>query len=166
MMTSRIKQYETQLGEIVNKSLTDTFVNYFKISINKETLKPGSQFDDLVTTQTYIHDVNLSGLIFISIERKMLVQLAAAVFPPDMAVTDPAIESCLTDISNIVCSRIKTYFNEIGYDMVMDIPSVTMRREKRLDNIQILFSVREDKLVVDIGFEDLSNDTNKRTATA
>lgn len=151
-MKYALKQHEDKIAQIVNRTLGDTFSHYFKTDINQERLRPGSQLNDLVTAQTYIHDKTASGLIFISIERNMLQRLSTAVFPPEMALSEAAIESCLTEISNIVCNRIKTYFNDNGYDMVMDIPTVTRESQNQIDNIQILFSVREDKLMVDIGF--------------
>ena len=70
-----------------------------------------------------------------------------------MAKTDQAIHSCINEITNIVCTRVKGYFADLGYDLSMEIPSVVADQEKRRDDIEILFSVEENKLVIDIGMQ-------------
>lgn len=152
-MKNYLRDHKDQLAKIVDQAIRQTFKVYFKLEVDIGSINSVDAMRDDVVCRTNIHDGGTRGVIFLAIERHMLIDLAKDIYPPDMASKPEAYEACATEIANIVCSRIKTYLNEQGYDFDMDIPLVSQEKEKFPHDVEVVFSVKEDNLVVDIGME-------------
>lgn len=148
-----LRDHSDRLKLVVEEAIRKTFSLYFGIDVDIEGRDLFVPVHDGVLCRTRMYDARGAwGVIFIEMERAILRQMSEAVYPKGQVLSDDMVEACAVEITNIVCTRVKTYFNETGYDLSMDIPSVAEAGETLSDDIKFIFSVKNDKLVIDIGF--------------
>jgi CheY-specific phosphatase CheX len=150
-MTLTLKDHKSQVMDVVDDAIRKTFKIYFDLDVDVEKIRSFDFLKASITCKTTIHDSGLKGMVFISIEESMLEELARKVYPPQTVLNAETLESCALEITNIVCSRIKTYFNESGYNFDMDLPSVVKDKDIVDDDIEMIFSVKEERMIIDIG---------------
>lgn len=163
-MNTYLREHKAKITAIVNEAICETFRVYFKLEVNVEKIRAFETLDDGVTCKTEVFDKDAKGAIFLSIERKMLLDMANAVYPPEIAESREALESCAMEITNIVCARLKSYFNEHGYNFEMGIPEIVNNHDGLLNDIEIVFSVKEKKMIVDIGMQKSGSDPFKQAS--
>lgn len=156
MPDSYLRENRAELTNLVNDAIRETFRLYFDIDVNIDKVFSFKPIRDAVICRTEIDDNNSNAAILISIEKEMLIELAAKIYGEAAAKEQASYESCAMEITNIVCSRIKTFFNDHGHNFGMHLPHIVTNIEDHSNDLELLFSVREDKMTVDIGMHDKS----------
>jgi hypothetical protein len=93
--------------------------------------------------------------------RDLLLIILARIYSREVLSGDFVFEDLASEIVNIVCSKVKAYMNERGYDMKMDFPVIEKSEHifmKGNDNIVHLYfnykaDVNESDIGIEVGFQ-------------
>ena len=80
MSTNCLRKYESQITKVIDETLKAVFIEYFNLEIDLDKFDIAHDLKDVVTSRTFISDKVAGGIIMLSIERDMLLQLSRKVF--------------------------------------------------------------------------------------
>jgi CheY-specific phosphatase CheX len=145
------------LTNIIIEHVEDTFKKIFGVSI-RPSLDKISDFDedDIIVVVGMEEEATSVAMHFV-FHRHLLSPLLMRIYPPVMASHETTLEDAACEISNIVCSGLKTHLNENGFSLVMDFPKVihahmlnAVNDDGTPDNLNISFLLQSDGLSVDM----------------
>ena len=152
-LAEQVKQHESKITAIVTDTISETFQTYFNIDCSAlaKNMKDKKGENGIICRASFKNG-SLAGAVFVTFDPHVLEKVSQVVYPPDQANSPESYESCAKEIANIVGMRVKSYLNENGYTLHMDIPSIDYEIENDEDDIHISFKVEHDNLYVDIHF--------------
>lgn len=152
-MSKSLRMHQNEVTNIVDGTLREIFKQYFQMDIDLEAFHQTSPLHNALISRSLLSDKEALTVIMLSIEKDMMAYIVGRVFPEGTDAMGEAAQSCINEITNIVSSRVKTYFNECGFDFLMEIPEIINERDISDDHFEILFSAQDNHLSVDIGIE-------------
>ena len=150
-MDNDLEEHKTKILSIVKETVRETFLSYFNLTCEEvEKLRAEEPNAEKITCETKIHNTKSECVVAVTIEENILEKISQIVYPPDIAKTKQAYESCVLEVANIVGMKVKTYLNENGFELKASIPTVSKVIKTEHDDIFISFSIEEEYLHVDI----------------
>lgn len=144
------------LTNIIIDHVEDTFQKIFGVSI-RPSLEKISDFDeDDIIVVVGMQEDGMDVSMHFVFHRLLLSPLLLRIYPAVMASHETTLEDAACEISNIVCSGLKTHLNENGFSLVMDFPRIihsyklAEQKDETPDNLNINFLLQSDGLSVDM----------------
>jgi hypothetical protein len=135
--TMAIKDIEKVRGEVadlVSRTVVDTFQTMFGQSVQGHDLCV--QDDALKNSSVYaairLHQGDESLEFCFRFDFNLLLQAARLIFSKDYLDATPVHEELASEIANIVCSKVKAFLNEMGFETEMGFPFIPAPDENPL----------------------------------
>jgi hypothetical protein len=112
--------------------------------------------DDLISKVNLTHEETTITVRF-GFPRETLSPFLERFYDPIMAHHESTVEDAVCEITNIVCSGLKTQLNEKGYNFKMDLPVVDNayhRKDADEDHINIDFQLQNGEFTVEVDLND------------
>ncbi|MDE1152449.1 MAG: hypothetical protein PW788_07925 [Micavibrio sp.] len=134
-MKKHIGDERTQISELVSATVVETFTNMFGQSVTADALARKMQQSPeskSVYSSVKLHHGKTHVEFCFRFDFDLLLQAAALIFSADYLANNPVHEDLACEIANIVCSKVKAYLNDRGYDTEMGFPYIPKPNENPL----------------------------------
>lgn len=114
-----------QISTVVSEGVIETFNSMFGQSITigdlarKSTSEKGSVYASIK-----LHQANVDVEFCFRFDIGLLLQAAALIFTKEYLANNPVQNDIACEIANIVCSKVKAYLNEKGFETEMGFPFI------------------------------------------
>ena len=130
-----INDEREQISQIVSSTVVETFSEMFGQPVTAESMakqaKLPSEQQSVFSSIKLHHGKNDLEFCF-RFDFDLLLQAAALIFTPDYLKHNQVHEELAREIANIVCSKVKAYLNERGYDIEMGFPYIPQPEQNPL----------------------------------
>ncbi len=125
-MKKNIADERTQISDLVSATVVDTFTSMFGQSVTAEALarQMSGEPAKSVFSSVKLHHGKTHVEFCFRFDFDLLLQAAALIFSKDYLASNPVHEDLACEIANIVCSKVKAYLNDRGYDTEMGFPYI------------------------------------------
>ena len=122
-----------QISNVVSEGVIETFNSMFGQSITAGDLapKPGTEKGS-VYSSIKLHQADVDVEFCFRFDIGLLLQAAALIFTKEYLANNPVQNDIACEIANIVCSKVKAYLNEKGFDTEMGFPFIPEEEENPL----------------------------------
>ena len=133
-MKKNIADERTQISDLVSATVVDTFTSMFGQSVTAEALarQMSGEPAKSVFSSVKLHHGKTHVEFCFRFDFDLLLQAAALIFSKDYLASNPVHEDLACEIANIVCSKVKAYLNDRGYDTEMGFPYIPAPDQKPL----------------------------------
>lgn len=150
------EKLKRELKDKITEQVEKTFAVMFSAKVQSVDNKHSAFNDDDLITKAVMHQDNLEVILRFVFPRHLLKPLLLKVYPPELATHEMAYEDAACEITNIVCSGLKTYLNESNYKLVMNLPAVdygfvdTNVTHKANEHLNLHFMLQDSNFLVDL----------------
>lgn len=126
-----------KISKVVSESVVETFNTMFGQSVTAEDL--GKQFgaDKSVYSAIKLQQGEVVLEFCFRFDIQLLLKAASLIFTKEYLEKNPVHEDIACEIANIVCSKVKAFLNDSGYDTEMGFPFIPLPdRNPMLKNTQ------------------------------
>jgi len=130
-----INEERGQIAEIVSTTVVETFSEMFGQPVTADSIAKRTK--ELTDQQSVFSSIKLhqgkNDVEFcFRFDFDLLLQAAALIFTPEYLAHNKVHEELAREIANIVCSKVKAYLNERGYDIDMGFPYIPQPEQNPL----------------------------------
>lgn len=111
--------------EVIHEEVRNLFTSMF--SINVETCNDCYDHldDDTIVSKCSLSQNDVTFVLRFAFQRHVISPMLEKLYDdPIMAKHESSMEDAACEISNIVCSGLKTFLNKSGYELQMSLPSI------------------------------------------
>ena len=143
-----------ELKRHIVEQVEKTFVVLFNVKVKQlDDIRKKFNDDDLVT-RVSMHQEGIEAILRFAFPRQLLKPLLLKIYPPELARHESIFEDAACEITNIVCSSLKTFLNENDYTFSMEIPKIDgqfgMQKDGMNENeISLDFVLTDEGFTVD-----------------
>jgi CheY-specific phosphatase CheX len=112
------------ISEVLSHNVIDTFNSMFGQDVSANRQEPKVPPGNVVVACVRLSQGNAHADFWFRFEMDLLLQAASAIFPADYIAENMVHESLACEIANIVCTKVKAFLNEQGYDTEMGFPFI------------------------------------------
>ncbi|HYD19030.1 MAG TPA: hypothetical protein VEF76_11175 [Patescibacteria group bacterium] len=121
------------ISEVVSDGVVETFNSMFGQAITAGDLAEKFQSEKgSVYSSIKLHQANVDVEFCFRFDIELLLQAAELIFTRDYLDANPVQNDIACEIANIVCSKVKAYLNEKGFDTEMGFPFIPPADENPL----------------------------------
>ena len=122
-----IHDARAKICKVVSESVVETFNTMFGQSITADDI--AKQFADQtgsVFSSIKLHQGSVHVEFCFRFDIQLLLKAAALIFTKEYLAANPVHDDIACEIANIVCSKVKAFLNDGGYDTEMGFPFIPL----------------------------------------
>lgn len=144
--------------DVVYKEVSTIFKNMFSVDVETCNDSYDDLDDDTIVAKCTLSQSDVTFTLRFAFQRHVISPMLEQLYDdPIMAKHESTMEDAACEISNIVCSGLKTFLNKSGYELALDLPAIDNNfkamMEERSDNINLFFVVHGETFQV--GLEEI-----------
>lgn len=123
-----------KISQVVEDSVVETFTSMFGQAVTAEGARkmlaePGQ---NSVYSAVKLHQGDVHVEFCFHFDFNLLLQAAQLIFTQEYLANNPVHEDLACEIANIVCSKVKAYLNDTGFETEMGFPYIPEKDENHL----------------------------------
>ncbi len=162
---------EEAIKKELKRSIIDQVEKTFSIMFNVKVQSIDNIYvsfnDDDMVAKVEMHQNDVDVVLRFIFPRPLLKPLLLKIYPPAMATHEVAYEDAACEIANIVCNGVKTFLNQNGYKLLMQIPKIDYSHVSKSSghgdsgHLNVNFILQDDGFAVDLVMDDKTKHSQK-----
>ncbi len=156
---------KTQALEVIRREVKNLFATMFSIDVEVCDNCYENLDDDTIVAKCSLFQDDVIFVLRFAFQRHVISPMIVKLYDPIMAMHESTIEDAACEISNIVCSGLKTFLNQSGYKLRISLPEIDpgfkSYSDRNPESIGIYFIVQGN--IFQIGIEESACNIKSRS---
>ncbi len=148
-----IEGLSNKLRPVISKGIENIFSSLFNVQIVPENVVEQNMQGSMICVGK-MHQKDICIFLRFFFDQELLKPLLMQIYSPKFLENPAVYQDAACEIVNILCSQVKAFLNEHGYDLTLDFPETytEKRMKSRSDTLlNVRFSINEKKyFLVDV----------------
>ncbi len=113
--------------EVIHKEVAALFVSMFSVDVEVCSNNYDQLDDDTIVAKCALSQSDVTFVLRFAFQRHVISPMLEKLYgDPVMAKHESSMEDAACEISNIICSGLKTFLNKSGYELKIAIPEIDL----------------------------------------
>ncbi len=113
--------------EVIHKEVSSLFINMFSVDVELCNNNYNQLDDDTIVAKCALSQSDVTFVLRFAFQRHVISPMLEKLYnDPIMAKHESSMEDAACEISNIICSGLKTFLNKSGYQLQMSLPQIDL----------------------------------------